>query len=251
MLLRICLIIALVGGLAAATVNMLVLQKNITATIADRDDHKDKQEKAEADAKKTHTELTKSQNTLKTTQRELTQTKSDLDSANGKVSALEKNVTDLHDQLVRTQGERDKSDQELSKWSQLNLSPALVVKMEDDLKKAQAARDAVIAENKMVKSKLDVVSAELATLVNGTETIPLEPPGLTGKIVAVDPKFDFVVVDIGEDKQVVPRGIMLVAREGKLIGKIQIARVEKNQCIGTLMPQWTRGDVMEGDQVLD
>jgi hypothetical protein len=103
----------------------------------------------------------------------------------------------------------------------------------------------------MVKSKLDVVSAELATLVNGTETIPLEPPGLTGKIVAVDPKFDFVVVDIGEDKQVVPRGIMLVAREGKLIGKIQIARVEKNQCIGTLMPQWTRGDVMEGDQVLD
>jgi hypothetical protein len=66
----------------------------------------------------------------------------------------------------------------------------------------------------------------------------------------VDPKFGFVILNIGEDKGVLANGIMMVARGGNLIGKVQIARVEKTQSVANILPAWRRGEVMEGDEVL-
>jgi len=43
---------------------------------------------------------------------------------------------------------------------------------------------------------------------------------------------------------------ILVGRDGKLIGKVQIARVDKTQCVANLMPGWTHEEVREGDEVL-
>ena len=79
---------------------------------------------------------------------------------------------------------------------------------------------------------------------------PIEPPGLKGKVIAVDPKYDFVVLDIGRDKSVVERGVMLVARDGKYIGKVKISRANRTESIANLMPDWMRGQVMEGDEVI-
>jgi predicted RNase H-like nuclease (RuvC/YqgF family) len=250
MLLRICLIIAIVGGLAATVVNLVMVKNVITTTITERDTEKAAKETAQNDLAKTKKDLAATKTKLDSTNRQLTQTKGELDSANGKIADLEKTSADLHEQLVKTQGERDKSDQELSKWNQLNLTPAQVVQLQADLKKTTAARDGMIAENKILASKKQILEDQLNDL-RGLSTIPAEPMGLTGKIVAVDPKYDFVVMNIGDDKGVVAHGILLIAREGKLIGKVQISTVANNQCVGTLLPDWTRGEVMEGDQVLD
>jgi negative regulator of sigma E activity len=81
--------------------------------------------------------------------------------------------------------------------------------------------------------------------------IPPLPPGLKGQIVAVDPKYSFVILNMGEDKKLLVNGIMLVARDGKLIAKVQIARVDKTQSVANILPAWRRSDVMEGDEVID
>ena len=65
----------------------------------------------------------------------------------------------------------------------------------------------------------------------------------------VDPKFDFVVLDIGEDQGVIPDGEMLVSREGKLVAKVVVRSVEKNRCIANILPGWKLGEVIEGDEV--
>jgi hypothetical protein len=44
---------------------------------------------------------------------------------------------------------------------------------------------------------------------------------------------------------------MMIARSGVLIGNVQISRVENTECVANILPAWRRGDVMEGDQVLD
>ena len=73
---------------------------------------------------------------------------------------------------------------------------------------------------------------------------------LKGKVVVVDPKWDFVVLDIGEDQGVLTDGELLVSRDGKLVAKVIVRTVEKDRCIANIMPGWKIGEVFEGDQVI-
>jgi hypothetical protein len=73
---------------------------------------------------------------------------------------------------------------------------------------------------------------------------------LKGKVVVVDPKFDFIVLDVGESQGVLERGEMLVSREGKLVAKVRVWTVERQRCVANVLPGWKLADVMEGDQVV-
>ncbi len=118
-----------------------------------------------------------------------------------------------------------------------------------ELKTTKEERDAVQGENKLLSKKNQQLENKLASLLNPEEAVAL-PEGLKGNIIAVDPKYDFVVLDIGEEKGVLERGEMLVNRNGKLVGKIRIAAVLPGQSIANVLPEWKRDDVIEGDQVL-
>jgi len=68
-------------------------------------------------------------------------------------------------------------------------------------------------------------------------------------VVVVDPKWDFVVLNIGTDQSVLEHGEMLVSRNGKLVAKVIVRTVDKDRCIANIMPGWRLGDVFEGDLV--
>ena len=70
-----------------------------------------------------------------------------------------------------------------------------------------------------------------------------------GKVVVVDPKWDFVVLDIGANKGVLEDGEMLVSRDGRLVAKVIIRNVEKDRCIANIISGWKLGEIMEGDVV--
>jgi cell shape-determining protein MreC len=74
-------------------------------------------------------------------------------------------------------------------------------------------------------------------------------PDLHGKILQVDPKWDFVVLNIGEDQGVVSDGELLVSRGGKLVAKVIVRSVQKDSCIANLVTGWKIGDMFEGDEV--
>jgi hypothetical protein len=57
-------------------------------------------------------------------------------------------------------------------------------------------------------------------------------------------------MDIGANKQLVEGAKMLVNRDGKLIAKVKITRVEPNRAIANVMPEWKQEDILEGDQVV-
>ena len=102
MLLRICLIIALVGGLAATVVNFVKVKEVITNTIAERDSEKHDKETAQADASKAHKDLKTTQTKLDTTTKDLARTKTSLDEANNKVDDLTKQNGDLYGEPFET-----------------------------------------------------------------------------------------------------------------------------------------------------
>jgi hypothetical protein len=252
MLLRICLIIAVVGGLAAGALSFTKVQDIIVTTRAARDqwhsqfdtEHKTRLT-AEANLKKTKADLD-------STKKELATTKGQLDEANGKVADLDKKNTDLTAELEKTRADRDTAQQELEQWHLIpgGLKPPQIAAMIDELAKAKQARDTYIAENKILNDKVLELDTRWKKYF-GDEGPVILPAGLKGKIVAVDPKFDFVVLNIGKDQGVLERGEMMVNRGGRLLGKVRIASVQKDSCIANILPDWKGGEVMEGDEVLD
>ena len=69
-------------------------------------------------------------------------------------------------------------------------------------------------------------------------------------VLTVDPKWNFVVLDLGADKQMLEGGVLMVHRNSQLVGKVRISEVMPNRCVATVVPGWTLGDIEEGDQVL-
>jgi cell shape-determining protein MreC len=107
------------------------------------------------------------------------------------------------------------------------------------------------AENKILVTSRDDYKLRWEAIFGGESAAPvILPAGLKGVVMAVDPKYDFVVLNIGDDQGVKARGEMMVERKGRLLGKVKISSVEKNRSVASIMPEWKKGQIMEGDQVI-
>ena len=71
-----------------------------------------------------------------------------------------------------------------------------------------------------------------------------------GKVLVVDPKWDFVVLDVGARNEVPEKGVLLVSRNGELVAKVRVMNVQDQRSIANIMPGWKLKDVTEGDVVL-
>jgi hypothetical protein len=78
----------------------------------------------------------------------------------------------------------------------------------------------------------------------------LLPAGIRGKVLVLDPKYNFVVLNVGEDQGLLEHGELLVKRDGNLVAKVIVTRVQKGQSIANVLPGWSLGEILEGDQVI-
>jgi hypothetical protein len=76
------------------------------------------------------------------------------------------------------------------------------------------------------------------------------PASLKGKVLVADPKWNFVVLDIGGEQGVLEYGELLVNRNGRLVAKVVVRSVQKDRSIANVLPGWELGEVMEGDMVI-
>jgi hypothetical protein len=248
MLLRICLILTIVAGLATAYLGFFPVKDIITTTRQARDDFHTKLTAETALYQKTEKELKATKTELASTTAKLTQTQGELEAANTKITELDKQTADLTDKLTKMTARTDAAEQKLEAYRELP-PPEQIKGIIADLAQTRKARDAMIAENKLIAASRDDYKHKWE-IIFGADTAVLLPEGLKGKIVAVDPKYDFVVLNIGDEQGVKERGEMMVDRKGKLIGKIRITSVQKDSCVASILPAWKRGQVMEGDQVI-
>lgn len=250
-MLRICLIVAIVASLAAAAISFTKIQEIITTTRAARDQYHSQFDNEVTAHNKTKKELATTKTDLDNTKKTLAQTKSDLDEAMAKAEDFEKKNASLTTDLAKAQSDRDAAQQELEQWHLIpgGLRPGQVKNLIDELSKTKQARDAVTAENKLLANEYTQLRQQWDSLFGGDRKVIL-PAGLKGKIVAVDPKYDFVVLDIGSDQGAKERGEMMVDKDGRFLGKIRITSVQKNRSVANILPAWQRGEIEEGDEVL-
>jgi hypothetical protein len=248
-MIRLCLIIAVIAGLAAAAVNFVKVKEVLTTTMQERDQNATDRDKEKAEKVKAQTDLASTKKDLDTTKATLDTTKKELDSATVKAAEQEKRATELAGQLEKTKADRDTAQQNLAAWDALGMPMDQVKGLIVDLKNLRQEKEAVVEENRVFTRRIKKLETDLAKYEGPDKPVAL-PTGLKGRILAVDPKYDFVLLDIGEKQGVLPRGKLLVNRNGKLVGKVQITTVEPDRSFANILPEWKNADIVEGDQVL-
>jgi len=249
MLLRISLVIAILAGLGTLYFTHVKVADRIINLTSERDTALSAQRTAEEQQRKAEKERRQAREELETANKELTEKNTTLAATAERLAEQEKRANQLSEDLTRITGERNDAQTELALWRQLQVTPDQVRTSKQDLANSNEERDRFADENKILLRKNNELQVELSRY-KGEEIDPKMPAGLAGKILAVDPRYDFVVLNVGGNQGVVENGKLLVNRDGKLVAKLRVTRVEPNRSIANIMPEWKQADVMEGDQVV-
>lgn len=249
MLIRISLIIALVAGLAVAGLNFFTVREKVTTLVNDRNTQRDGRIAAETDLASTRTDLDKTKSKLKQTEDELASTKTERDAAVVEAAVQIKKATDLADKLANTTKERDDAQAYLARYKQSGFEPEVLATLNKQMKQLQEFLDASIEEKKVLQHQLVKAENELARILIVDYHGPDLPATLKGKILVSDPKWDFVIISVGEDQGMLQHGELLVSRDGKLVAKLIVTGVQKDRAVANLAPNWPNGQVLEGDTV--
>jgi len=249
MLIRISLIVAIIAGLAVGVLNFVQVKEKITNLRDQRDSEARQKVEAQTDLAKTREDLANTERDLKRTQDTLTETAAERDRAVAEASAQSRRATQLASDLERTRADLNRTSGELQAYVLTGFTPAQILGLGKQITDLQTTIAGLNAENDLLARKLLKTEVELAKLVDKDFHVPL-PANLRGTVLAADPKWDFVVLDFGEDQRALKDAELLVSRDGKLVGKLRIHSVDKNRSVANVVAGWRIGDVTEGDVVI-
>ena len=248
MLIRISLIVAIVAALAAGALNIVEIRDKINTLITERDDFHTQRDQVQAELNTTKRDLAKTKDDLTQTQQLLTSTQTQLTNTMVTAATQQKRANELSDKLAKTTQDRDAAQARVAAWEATGLTPDQALGLSKSLKYTQNQLEAVQEENNVLQRTVNRLTVKLNELIGSNYVVTLRAD-LKGKVVAVDPKWSFVVLNIGGDQGVLDDGEMLVSRDGKLVAKVIVRSVQKDRSIANIVPGWQLGDIIEGDEV--
>ena len=249
MLIRICLIVAILAALAAGGLNFVKVKEKINAVVTERNTDRAAKTAAETQTAKAKKDLDKASQELKKSQADLVSAKDEQAKAVADAAVQRKQVSVVRDSVSKITQERDDLKGELARYQATGVPVERILSFDKDIKQAQAKLEEAKVVNKSVEQKATRLQTQLDLYVH-PEKFVSAPANLKGKILVMDPKWDFVVLDIGEEQGVPENCEFLVSRNGQLVAKVVVRTVQKGSSIANLVPGWKLGEVVEGDQVI-
>lgn len=249
MLVRISLIVAILAGLAVGVLNFVKVKEKITTLQTNLDTETKAHQEFLAKYTASEKSLAITNKVLKQTIATLEATTAERDKLQTDFAALTKRADKLTEDLAKTRQERDAAQQELAAYKATGLNPEQISRINKDFKDLKDALTGTQEENAVLGKKIQKLQAQLDRFLDPKKPVYLKA-SCRGKVLVTDPKWSFVVLDVGEDKGMKEFGEMLVNRNGKLVGKVVVRTVQKDRSIANVIPGWEIGEVMEGDQVI-
>src|SRR6266436_4596103 len=216
MLLKICLVIAILAGAGVIVVGHLKVRPHIEGIIAETESEKTAKKKALTELDTTKKNLNKANDELAKTKTALTDTQTQLAAVTKQVETEQKRANSLKENLDALQEKYTESQQKLARWADIGLDPVQVKEVIASQKQLLKDNQALDVEKKFFAKKLKDAEAELKVLRNPDEE-PQMRTGLKGRVLVVDPKWSFVLLDVGEKDGVVKHGVFMVSRNSKLV----------------------------------
>jgi hypothetical protein len=245
MFIRIILITALLAGVAVTGLNLCQLRQKITRLQSSLATQNAARQKAESDLATTERNLVRTTAALTETKSALETTTLEKQQALATAASQTRRADKLSSDLASTAKERDEAQAGLARYRATHMEPeqvAFAARRIKELEKDVASSQEAI---KGLERKVDMLTVRW-----DSQTPILLPAGLRARVLAFDPKWRFIVLDAGEEQGVLAQGEVLISRQGKLVGRAKVSRVEKQRCVANLVPGWEFGEVAEGDVVI-
>jgi hypothetical protein len=250
MLRRILTILAILASIGVIVVTHLKVREHVQGIITEREDWKDKHGKEVTSRKRAETELGSTKSTL-------AQVRNERDTLTKQRDAARQERDDANTARAATETKLQKAmeaekaaGQLLERWRLTRMTPEEAIAYREESRKAKTTISVLEEEKKILNRAVIRLQTELEKINTPEDEYVVKMPPLRGKIKVVDHKWEFVVLDIGEKDGVLKDGIMMVHRNGKLIGKVKITSVMPDRSIANILPGWKLSDIQESDQVL-
>lgn len=250
MLLRICLILAILTGAGVIGVSQFMLKPQIETIISQREENKQGWDKTKTELGKTKTTLKNTSEKLAKTEKDLEDNKTQLATTTTKFESEQKRANGLQDSLNKSNNELKSAKDELYAYSTTGVKPEEIKGLIANVKGLTVENQALKAEVDVAMKKVNTLDGRIKELVGAQQEDPYVPPQVRGKVLVVDPKWDFLVLDVGSRHSIPKNGVLLVSRNGELVAKVRVSEVQDGRSIANIMPGWKIKDVTEGDVVL-
>lgn len=246
------MVLALLAGIGTICVSHFMVRPRIEKAEQEAKDNNQKYLTEQSAKNRIQTELNTTKQTLATTQSELETTKSNLAAKTDEAAKAGQQVGKLTGELKTAKAETQKVISESKEFFELKKSVAQIKKAFADLASTTKERDVFTKENKVLQVEVNRLKNKLRELDRNSLIAPTVrlPAGLSGKITSVDPKYEFVILNVGGKQGALVDGEMVVTRDGELISKVRISSVEPDYSVANVIQSWKKKDVVEGDTVL-
>lgn len=252
---KILLIVAIIVSVATAGLGFLNKQKLaetldiLASTEASLDTTKknlatsqEELANTQADLAKSNESLDKAEASLASTQADLDKSTADLAASKDELAKKESEVASLTTQVTDLQSKVD----QFAAASQDTAAP--VVETDDE---RLAELETLVSS---LESKNQELNTELASLKQreADRAAVRMREGLEGRVLAVNPAYNFVVLSIGDRNGVVNNAELLLKRGGQYLGKVRVTSVEPSTSIADIVANSlpTGIAVQPGDSVI-
>ena len=174
--------------------------------------------------------LVKTEGVLSETKTTLAKTEQDLTTAKADIEKKATEITDLNAQVETAKADIEKKTTEIAKLNE---------KVSEHESKIEAG-----------KRYIEKLQKELKICQGQFDTNSL-PKGLQGQITVVNTNWNFVVMDILPESGMIPMTDLTIQREDKLVGKIRVSEVRRDQriALGEILPEYQQMAPSRGDNV--
>jgi len=252
MLLRAILMLAILAALGSSGVVYYQWTIQIPALVQQREAEKLQKEQEASNCQRTLAEIDRTAADLKLQQQWLADTQLKQLKAVERVAALVKQTEDLQGQIAAVNSKL----QLLAEYRNTGLTPAQITELQVSFAESKKQIAALVAEKTAWSDKYSTMRAKFQPYLEYLDfkedlkgPLVYIPSDLRGHVSLVDPKWDFIVLDVGDLQGVIEDGEMLVSRHGQLLAKVVVRTVEKDHCIADIVHGWKLGEVLEGDVV--
>ena len=245
------LVIAATAYLGFATKGKVeALQTDLTAKKASLSSAQLEVKNKTAALKKADEELVAAKATIEEKERDIAAKKGEVDKL---TSDLSKATTDLDEKTKKLE---EIQAQLTTKTPNGNIDE--MIKQVGELTKAKADLEGKVAELTQVQETLNKQLGEVRSKAAAAENQVIgykteyTKPGLTGTVLAYNPGWNFVVINVGDRQSLKAGKEMVVKRDGQMIAKVRVKTVEPASSIADVIPSSVaKGQsVQPGDSVI-
>ena len=241
---RVCLFIAILTALCIGVFNLIEMRSRIERLQTAFAEQVTLRQQAEADLARANNDLRSVSARLREAVGQLEVAVADKQSAQQEAAEQSRRAAKLETALGETSQRLKETQDQLARYVYSGRTPEDVMTLGDRLKTLQAQ----LGEQQQANQKLEAQIAEWKKLYPDITNVVVLPADLRGQVLAFDPKWRFIVINAGQEQGVRPRGKLLVSRDGKLVGRAIVTRVDKDRAIANLLSE--SPEVLEGDSVL-